>query len=180
MATLFTRDVALADVFREVTGRARYIRRAQGREADAIYRSINRYRSGRVAWSWSRPNEEFLADVQLCAKRALSPSDYRLYVMHVVEGLTYRQCLKPLGLDRIGFNVAYNRIVRNVAAEFARSKVWPVSQYFPSRKPVSQFEAEMGKLKAMPGTLTERDRVAGPRAPHHPWLKVPIARGKAA
>lgn len=83
--------------------------------------------------SWSRTEEEFMADFILIAKRTLDELDYRVFRYRFLLGADWRLCAQKLGMDR---GTCFNRIysiqkrVGRALAEAEPYALFPLSEYF--------------------------------------------------
>jgi predicted DNA-binding protein (UPF0251 family) len=87
----------------------------------------------RTRLSWSRPSEEYLADFQSIARRALSSAEQRLFRMHVLEGAEWPQCAPRLGLSRGNFYHSVYRIQEKLGRAFMETQpygIFPPAAYF--------------------------------------------------
>jgi hypothetical protein len=95
--------------------------------------------------TWSRTEEEYMADFILIARRTLNERDFRLFRFRFLLGADWRLCGRKLGMDR---GTCFNRIysiqkrVGRALAEAEPYALFPLSEYFftPHRlAPVQAF-----------------------------------------
>lgn len=111
---------ALRGMFREVWGR--WLRAmASDREMSVC---------AEKGWCYGRPVEEFLADVELTARRALRGLEWRIFDLHFVGGREWRDCCRRLGLDRGAFFHAVYRIMERLGRVWQSVRIWPLRDYF--------------------------------------------------
>jgi hypothetical protein len=83
--------------------------------------------------SWSRTEEEYMADFILVARRTLDDEDYRVFRYRFLLGADWRLCARKLGMDR---GTCFNRIysiqkrVGRALAEVEPYALFPLSEYF--------------------------------------------------
>jgi hypothetical protein len=88
-------------------------------------------------WTFGRKREEFLADVLLVAKRALSEADWRLFDLHFVRGLEWLRCCSHLGYSRGYFFHAVYRVQEALGRAWVEVQPFPLcppSEYFSGRR----------------------------------------------
>lgn len=93
-------------------------------------RAINAHRT------YSRKNEEYMADFCLVSKRALEDDSYKLFRCHFLLGADWRLCCRQLKIDRGSFFHAVYRIEQLLGRTFAELKpypLWPLDEYFGGR-----------------------------------------------
>lgn len=89
-------------------------------------------------YSWSRKDEEFLADFCLVSRRSLTEAEYRLFRYHFLLGADWRLCCRRLNLDRGTFFHAIYRIQQKLGKVFRELEpypLYPLGEYYhgPSR-----------------------------------------------
>ncbi len=89
-------------------------------------------------YSWSRKDEEFLADFCLVSRRSLTEAEYRLFRFHFLLGADWRLCCRRLNLDRGAFFHAIYRIQQKLGKVFRELEpypLYPLGEYYhgPSR-----------------------------------------------
>lgn len=83
--------------------------------------------------SWSRKDEEYIADFYLVSKRSLSQSEYRIFKYHYLLGADWKLCCRKLNLDRGNFFHAIYKIEQRLGRVFRELKpyaLFPVKDYF--------------------------------------------------
>lgn len=83
--------------------------------------------------AYSRPREEFCADVWLIAARVLLPADLRLFRLHYLLGADWRLCCPRLGIDRGNFFHRVYCVEELLGRSFAEVRpypLYPLAAYF--------------------------------------------------
>jgi hypothetical protein len=126
-------------------------------------------------WVFGRKREEFLADVLLVAKRALSEADWRLFDLHFVRGLEWFRCCPQLGYSRGYFFHAVYRVQEALGRAWVEVQPFPLcrpSGYFSDHRPDAAMlnsrplrpavwrAAASGRLPAKGGTQRRRSIIA--------------------
>ncbi len=94
---------------------------------------IGRGRTGRHAWNWARPREEFRADFELIARRTLDARHFDVFRLHFVEGLDWKACCVRLHMDRGNFFHSVYRVEERLGKayrEAAPYALFPLYEYF--------------------------------------------------
>ncbi len=83
--------------------------------------------------TYSRKNEEYMADFCLVSRRVLNDFDYKLFRYHFLLGADWKLCCRQLHIDRgTFFHVVYS-IEKQLGRAFAELKpyaLYPVGEYF--------------------------------------------------
>jgi len=82
------------------------------------------------AWSFSRRREEFLADAEMVARRALPGTARELFEMRAMKGLHWMGCARRMGLGRTEFFRAEGEMQERIGRAFAEEGLFPAAQYF--------------------------------------------------
>ena len=93
-------------------------------------------RSSRV--TWSRKDEEFIADFELVSRRYLDPWHYRVFRYFFILGADWKLCSRRLGIDRGNFFHAVYRVEERLGKVFAELEpyaLYPPRDYFVLRLP---------------------------------------------
>jgi hypothetical protein len=96
-----------------------------------LYRREPGHRRGGAPFG--RPREEFCADFELLARRYLDAWHWRLFRLHFVRGLEWRECAARLGVDRGNFFHGVYRVEMALGRIFAEVRpygLFPVDAYF--------------------------------------------------
>jgi hypothetical protein len=109
--------------FRECVVKEKYISRVtlealQGRD-----------RSG----TWSRKDEEYVADFTLISQRSLSALELRIFKYHFLLGADWRLCCNKLKIDRGNFFHSVYRIEQKLGRIYRETEpyaLFPLSDYF--------------------------------------------------
>ncbi|MBV9771345.1 MAG: hypothetical protein JOZ32_17375 [Bryobacterales bacterium] len=128
-------NCVLRAVFRACYEKWRNIAKDQldSRIGSAASSRIGSRRTGRRAWFWARPSEEYRADFELIARRTLDASHYAIFRLHFLDELDWRVCCKRLGIDRGNFYHSVYRIQERLGRayrEAAPYALFPVYDYF--------------------------------------------------
>lgn len=100
--------------------------------------------------SWSRKNEEFVADFLLIAKRTLSEEEHRIFRFHFLLGADWRLCARKLRMEKGLFFHAVYRIQQKLGrafAEVAPYPLFPLNEYF-GRSTRSHAPAKIVPIRA--------------------------------
>jgi hypothetical protein len=100
---------------------------------------------GRSTSQYGLPREEFCCDFELIAKRALTPRQYRIFRMHVLQGADGTLCGKRLRIDRGTFYHEVYRMQETLGWAFAELQPYPLfpcAEYFRSRGAKFQVQGE--------------------------------------
>lgn len=100
---------------------------------------------GRTTANYGLPREEFVADFELLAKRALTAAQQRILKLHIVGEVDSKVCVRLLGMDRGAFFHEVYRIQETLGWVFSELKphpLFPVSQYFRSGGVKMQVKSE--------------------------------------
>lgn len=92
--------------------------------------------------SWSRRNEEYVADFLLVAKRSLTEEEHKLFRFHFLLGADWRLCCRKLGIEKGNFFHAVYRIQQKLGRVFADLQpyaLYPLRDYFTSSRRDKQF-----------------------------------------
>jgi len=92
-------------------------------------------------FTWSRKDEEYVADFCLVSRRHLNADEYRVFKYHFLLGADWKLCCRRLQMDRGNFfHMVYrieNRLGR-VFRELEPYSLYPLDEYFsstPRRQP---------------------------------------------
>lgn len=86
--------------------------------------------------AFSRPSEEFRADVELLARRLLSEKDLGVFRLFEIEDRDWRFCCRVLRIDRGTFFHAVYRVREILGRAFVETEpfpLFPLDQYFSCR-----------------------------------------------
>lgn len=101
--------------------------------------SFERNPSGRSnRGTWSRKEEEYMADFELASRRALDDWHYKLFRYHFVLGADWRLCCRRMGFDRGTFFHMIYRIEEQLGKVFYEMKpyaLYPPRDYFVVQLP---------------------------------------------
>jgi len=110
--------------------------------------SFERNASGRDnRGTWSRKEEEYMADFDLVARRHLDKAHYRVFRYHFLLGASWKVCCERLRLDRGNFYHAIYRVERQLGKAYIETQpyaLYPPRDYFVMRlnKPVEVTRKE--------------------------------------
>ena len=88
--------------------------------------------------TWSRKEEEYIADFTLVSRRALDAAHYKIFRYHFLLGASCSLCCPRLGLSRGNFYHAIYRIEEHLGRVFYELKpyaLYPTRDYFSFRHP---------------------------------------------
>lgn len=107
------------------------------REVYMRYILIRTGSSTRIVWHHSttpsRPQEDFMADVEITAKRLLPAQLYCLFQCHYIEQQGWREACVTLGMERGAFfHQAYRteQMLGRIWLSLKPYALWPLDEYF--------------------------------------------------
>lgn len=122
---------ALRGVFRACHAR---FRECVVREKYRSQVSFERAQGGRSnRMTWSRKQEEYIADFELVSRRFLDPLHYRLFRYHFLLGADWKLCCRRTGMSRGNFFHAVYRIEERLGRAFYELEpyaLYPPRDYF--------------------------------------------------
>jgi hypothetical protein len=83
--------------------------------------------------SWSRRNEEYVADFLLVAKRTLTEDEHRIFRFHYLLAADWRLCCRRLGMEKGQFFHNVYRIQQKLGKVFRELQpyaLFPTREYF--------------------------------------------------
>lgn len=83
--------------------------------------------------TWSRKDEEYIADFCVVSRRSLSEPEYLLFKYHFILGAEWNLCCRKLQIDRGTFFHTVYRIQQKLGRVFRELEpysLYPVSEYF--------------------------------------------------
>ena len=86
--------------------------------------------------TWSRKEEEYVADFELLSRRTLDEAHYKLFRYHFVLGADWKLCMRKLGISRGNFFHAIYRIEEWLGKAFYEVEpyaLYPPRDYFAFR-----------------------------------------------
>lgn len=110
-------NCVLRAIFRVCFNRYRFL-------CDSEYSSLKLREEHGV--SYSRPNEEFMADFYLVAMRSLKPRQWALFRLHFVGGKEWSECCAKLAMDRGNFFHEVYRIEERLGRVFCELRPYPL------------------------------------------------------
>jgi len=84
-------------------------------------------------FTWSRKDEEYIADFTLVARRSLNEADYKIFKYHYLLGADWKLCCRKLNMDRGRFFHAVYRIQQRLGRIFRELQpygLYPLDEYF--------------------------------------------------
>jgi hypothetical protein len=111
-----------------------------------------RGRSGRG--TWSRKDEEYIADFELIGRRSLDAFHHQIFRWHFVLGADWKLCCRRLRMDRGAFFHAIYRIEEKLGKAFYETEpyaLYPPNHYFMARR------LDPGELTPSPATRQVRE-----------------------
>jgi hypothetical protein len=85
------------------------------------------------AGTWSRKDEEYVADFMLIAKRTLTDDEHRIFRFHFLLGADWKLCCRKLKLDKGDFFHTVYRIQQKLGRAFRETEpygLFPLDEYF--------------------------------------------------
>jgi hypothetical protein len=86
-------------------------------------------------FTWSRKDEEYIADFTLISRRILDEEEYRLFKFHFLYGADWKLCCRQFSLNRGNFFHATYRIQQKLGRVFYELEpygLFPLDEYFNS------------------------------------------------
>lgn len=99
--------------------------------------SYDRQKSTGLKRMWGIKRNEFIADFEIIARRALSADEHKLFTMYFLQNLKWEQCAGPLGVDRGNFFHGVYRIEAKVGRAFFETKpygIYPIDEYMSNSR----------------------------------------------
>lgn len=85
------------------------------------------------ALTYCNKNAEYLADIEIRAKRVLDAVELRCFTLHFLGGLDWRGCTVLMRMSRGNFFHAIYRIEQKLGKSFGECGIWPTQKYFNGR-----------------------------------------------
>lgn len=88
---------------------------------------------GSKRFTWSRKDEEYVADFCLVSRRHLSDEEYRVFKFHFLLGADWKLCCRRLKMDRGNFFHMVYRIETRLGRTFRELEpycLYPLDEYF--------------------------------------------------
>jgi hypothetical protein len=89
--------------------------------------------TGRRKWAWGHPDHEFMVDAEMLAKRILEPEEHRIFKLHELSGLDWRDCCRILRTEKGKFFHAVYRMEQKygrAAREMQPYPLYPIGVYY--------------------------------------------------
>jgi hypothetical protein len=83
--------------------------------------------------TWSRKDEEFIADFSLIAKRTLTEDEHKIFRYHFLLGADWKLCCRKLKVEKGDFFHAVYRIQQKLGRAFRDTQpygLFPLDEYF--------------------------------------------------
>ena len=83
--------------------------------------------------TWSRKDEEYIADFYLVSRRSLNTTEYRIFKYHYLLGADWRLCCRKLKIDRGNFFHTIYKIEQRLGRVFRELQpyaLYPLKDYF--------------------------------------------------
>jgi len=83
--------------------------------------------------TWSRKDEEYIADFVLVSRRTLDDFEYNVFKFHFLLGADWKLCCRQLGIDRGNFFHCVYRIEQKLGRVFRELEpysLFPLDEYF--------------------------------------------------
>lgn len=117
--------------FRDCTAKEKYVSRVS---LQAIHGADHKR-------TWSRKDEEYIADFCLVSRRNLNDIEYQVFKYHFLLGAEWKLCCRKMGIDRGAFFHNVYRVQQKLGRVFRELQpysLYPLSEYFHSEaRPVS-------------------------------------------
>lgn len=129
-------------IFRDCMAEYRRIRSRTVESTCGLYR--HGARTGKSGIGWHRPQQAYVCDFELLARRVLSERERYVFEHRLVAGVSARSVGEQLGMPRhavnaLGYEV--EAILGQVYAETTPYGLWPIGEYYATGQAVA-FEAE--------------------------------------
>lgn len=88
---------------------------------------------GRRGFVWSRPHEEYLADIHAVARRTIEGNERKLFLLYHLAGFEWKEVSRALGLNRGEFFHSVYRVEQKLGKAFAETEpcaLFPPEEYF--------------------------------------------------
>lgn len=82
---------------------------------------------------WGRRGEEYIADIELTARRVLTDVQFKIFRLHFLMGLEYRDCCPLLRLSRGNFFHGVYKVQELLGRAFYTTRpyaLFPIREYF--------------------------------------------------
>lgn len=120
---------------------------------------------GRV--TWSRKDEEYMADFLLVTKRNLTEEGWKLFRAHFLLGADWRLCTRKLGIDKGTFFHELYKMENHlgqVYRELQPYSLYPLDEYFAGRTENAWPKPEKKVVKMRARSLHRRLKVPEKKA----------------
>ncbi|MCE5310771.1 MAG: hypothetical protein LLG20_24285 [Acidobacteriales bacterium] len=112
-------------------------------------------------FTWSRKDEEYVADFCLVGRRHLSAEEYRVFKYHFLLGADWKLCCRQLKMERGNFFHMVYRIetqLGHVFRELEPYSLYPLDEYFGTapRWRIDGPNEPRPKVQAIPVFATRR------------------------
>jgi len=87
--------------------------------------------------AWGRKHEEYCADFELIARRALTELELRLFRLHFLDRRDWKLCTRRLQIDRGNFFHAVYRVEQKLGRAYSETKPYalhPADEYLHGAK----------------------------------------------
>jgi hypothetical protein len=118
-------------------------------------------------FTWSRKDEEYIADFTLVARRSLNEADYKIFKYHYLLGADWKLCCRKLKMDRGRFFHAVYRIQQRLGRIFRELQpygLYPLDEYFGTTvrgvKPLQPTWTPPPAVPVRPPVLQQLQRAA--------------------
>jgi hypothetical protein len=122
-------DCALRRMFRECLAHYRELRGTVGRSCGHVCLQVTAG-DGHLAMGYGNKSAEYLADVEMAARRTLTAEEFDLFRLHFAYGLNWRECCPRLKLSRGNFFHLVYVVERKLGRAFAQAGIYPSRMYF--------------------------------------------------
>lgn len=115
--------------------------------------------------TWSRKDEEYIADFCLVSRRFLNDTEYQIFKYHFLLGAEWKLCCRRLNIDRGAFFHNVYRLQQKLGRVFRELQpyaLYPLNEYFHNEsKPVSATRKADQKVVPIRPPVT-RPRIGTP------------------
>jgi hypothetical protein len=123
---------------------------------------------GRQIHFYGRRREEYMADIELNARRVLSPQEWMLFQLHILAELPWRACCPRMRLDRGPFFHMVYRVERKLGVvfrELAPYNMLPAEYFSGYESPAPEHKRREWYAVEGEGRQYEESRYAGQDEP---------------
>jgi hypothetical protein len=119
---------------------------------------------GRTRMTWSRKDEEYVADFCLISQRVLNHQEHRVFRFHYLLGADWRLCCRQLRMDRGNFFHTVYRIQTKLGRTFRELEpygLFPLDEYFHGTAVVQASNPTPGRVLPIRPPVAASQSAAG-------------------